>query len=128
MQAQAEALKKDQELARLQTSLSATQADLTYQRRDELNRPVGNSGWVYLGEYDRSSGQWVTRYWNIGIDASPESLQGRSLRVTTSAVNVRNDSNPWAPILDALGQNTPVQVESVNRWGLTDYYWASVVY
>jgi flagellar biosynthesis GTPase FlhF len=127
-QAQAEALRKDRELARLQASLSATQSDLTYQRREERSRPAGKSGWVYLGEYDSSSQQWITRYWNIGIDASPQSLEGKSLRVTASAVNVRNDSNPWSPILDALAQNTPVQVEAVNRWGLTDYFWASVVY
>lgn len=127
--AQAAALERDQKLALLQSTIQAAESELTYTRRnDRVQVPTSKQGWVYLGEFDISSKKWINRYWNIGINVYPESLVGQNIQVTATAINVRNDSNPWSQEIGNLKRNAIVFVEKIERWGLTGYYWAKVTY
>ena len=87
---------------------------------------LSKKGWVYLGEFDTSKNAWIKTYWDIGRQSLPESLMGKTIRVSVEAVNVRNSGDPWAEVLDGMKLNAAAHVNEIDEWEKTGYFRAKV--
>lgn len=125
---QAAVFERDVKLAGVRAQLADAEAEITYPEQRIQRQVATKSGWVYLGEYDTSKKSWIKTYWSISRKSTPESLKGKTIRVSVEAVNVRNDGNPWADILGDMKLNTPAQVNDIEEWGNTGYFWANITY
>ncbi len=89
-------------------------------------------GWAYIGHF--SGEKWKTRYFDIKIDASPESLVGKelSVREQTGALNVREGmptfTGSFQSIIGALKPGSKVMVLKVDEWLSSGYMWAKITY
>ena len=125
---QAAAFEREDKLAGVQAQLNEAKAEITYPTQRIQRQVSPKSGWVYLGEFDSIANIWRKTNWNIARESKPESLKGKTIRVSVDAVNVRNSGDPWAAVLDVMKLNSTVHVESIEEWENTDYFWAKVTY
>ena len=125
---QAAVFERDAKLASVRAQLEDAKAEITYPEQRIQQQVISKSGWVYLGEFDTSEKIWIKTYWSIDRKSSPESLEGKSIRVSVDAVNVRNNGDPWAEILDVMKLNSTVRVDKVDEWGSSGYFWARIIY
>lgn len=92
---------------------------------------ISKEGWLYLGDYSDTTGEWVTRYLDFDLRAKPQSLNGRVLTVSTD-LNVRKDmkypDGTFARVIDILEAGSQVEIREVRQWSTTGYMWARVSY
>lgn len=125
---QAAAFEREDKLARVKAQLNEAKAEITYPTQRIQGQAPPKSGWVYLGEFDSSEYIWRKTNWNIDRKSEPKSLEGKTLRVSVDAVNVRNSGDPWAQVLDVMKLNSAIHVESIEEWEDTGYFWAKGTY
>jgi len=119
---------QDSKIAALQAQLKEAKAEITYPEQRATRQDLPRSGWVYLGEFDKDKNLWVTAYVNVGRKDTPKSLEGKTVQVTANALNVRASGDPWAKVLDVMKSNAFFQVEEIDEWGSTGYFWARISY
>jgi hypothetical protein len=95
---------------------------------------TGNEGWAYLGHFERSTGNWRTKYFDFDRRAVPDSLQNLALQVSqeTGALNVRvgmpTPDGRFAEIIDVLTPGSKATIHEVREWHSTGYMWARITY
>ncbi len=89
-------------------------------------------GWAYVGHFVNS--KWKTRYFEIDLDAKPESLEGEVLvvREETGALNVREGmptfTGSFKSIIGALNPGSKAKILKVEEWLSSGYMWAQIAY
>ena len=93
---------------------------------------IEKEGWAYVGHYVNS--KWKTRYFDIAVDAKPESLVGEilSVREETGALNVREGmptfTGSFKSIIGALNSGSKAKILKVEEWLSSGYMWAQIAY
>ncbi len=92
-------------------------------------------GWAYLGHYVRDTGKWKTRYFEFPESELPADIKATKdlkVRTITGKLNVRlNMPNPMGEffeIIDILEPGTEVEVDDVQQWQESGFYWAKIKY
>lgn len=89
-------------------------------------------GWAYVGHFVDS--KWRTRYFDIALDAAPETLEGNVLNVReeTGALNVREGmptfTGSFKSIIGALKPGSKAKILNVEEWLSSGYIWAHISY
>lgn len=95
----------------------------------EVPSTRSTSSWVYLGQFDRGSGTWNTRYFEIPLDQRPDTLRGTRL-TSSGALHLRNamptDEGAFGEVTGRIEGHTPVHVEDVGEWRDSGFMWARV--
>jgi hypothetical protein len=130
-----EKVEKEKELARTLSELNTIKRELSVKpiyAQQSVQAQAPGAGWVYLGEYDKSTKTWKTVYYDIGKNQSPNDLLGKKLTVTTVASNVRETMpsafGSFGDVIDNLKNGTEVTVNRVQEWHTSGYQWAAVSY
>lgn len=107
----------------IESQLSNLPVDKKQAESETTSEPDLKTAWVYLGEFE--NGVWKTRYFDIANNEKPKNLVGKSIKVASQSINVR-EKVLTGKVVKILHRGDAVKIEKVDNYPLTDYMWAQI--
>jgi hypothetical protein len=107
----------------IESQLSNLPVDKKQVEAETTSEPDLKTAWVYLGEFE--NGLWKTRYFDFANNEKPRNLVGKTVRVSSQSINVR-EKMLTGKVVKILHKGDAVKIEEVDNYPLTDYMWAQI--
>jgi DNA repair exonuclease SbcCD ATPase subunit len=107
----------------IESQLSNLPVDKKQVEAETTSEPDLKTAWVYLGEFE--NGLWKTRYFDFANNEKPRNLVGKTVRVSSQSINVR-EKMLTGKVVEILHKGDAVKIEEVDNYPLTDYMWAQI--